>query len=163
STSSRSATRGPAPSIPWTTSPGCARSIISSASAPSGGSTRRAMEASMRFFSEGLGAVSARKRPVVAMAALAARPLSLGCIAFEEGAGGDIPLETHVTDWRQEVIYQVLIDRFADGDAGNNYRVDLTAAGHWHGGDYKGLEDHLDYLQELGVTTLWISPVVKNV
>jgi alpha-amylase len=57
----------------------------------------------------------------------------------------------------------VLVDRFADGDAGNNYRVDLTGHLHWHGGDWKGLENHLDYLENLGVTTLWISPVVKNV
>ena len=34
---------------------------------------------------------------------------------------------------------------------------------HWHGGDWKGVEDRLDYIQALGVTTLWISPVVKNV
>ncbi|MBK8251928.1 MAG: alpha-amylase [Polyangiaceae bacterium] len=88
---------------------------------------------------------------------------SLGCMSFPEEAQGEIPLETHVDDWRDEVIYQVLVDRFADGDAGNNFRVDLTAQGHWHGGDWKGLEDNLDYLQTLGVTTLWISPVVKNV
>ncbi|MEZ4301133.1 MAG: alpha-amylase family glycosyl hydrolase [Polyangiaceae bacterium] len=85
------------------------------------------------------------------------------CMSVPEGAAGEIALETHVDDWRDEVIYQVLVDRFADGDAGNNYRVDLTAQGHWHGGDWKGLEDNLDYLQDLGVTTLWISPVVKNV
>lgn len=113
----------------------------------------------MRLFCNGLG-ISGKH---LLTAAVAAASLSLGCMSFEEGSGGDIPLETHVTDWRQEVIYQVLIDRFADGDAGNNFRVDLTAAGHWHGGDYKGLEDNLDYLQDLGVTTLWISPVVKNV
>ncbi len=88
---------------------------------------------------------------------------SLGCMSFEEQAQGEIEISTHVQDWREEVIYQVLIDRFADGDAGNNYRVDLTAPGHWHGGDWKGLEDNLAYLQDLGVTTLWISPVVKNV
>ena len=95
--------------------------------------------------------------------AAAALSGSLGCMSFEEQAQGEIEIGTHVQDWREEVIYQVLIDRFADGDAGNNYRVDLTAAGHWHGGDWKGLEDRLDYLQELGVTTIWISPVVKNV
>jgi glycosidase len=88
---------------------------------------------------------------------------ALGCMHFEDGASGEIPISTHVDDWRDQVIYQVLIDRFADGDAGNNFRVDLTTPGHWHGGDWKGLEDHLDYLQDLGVTTLWISPVVKNV
>ena len=46
---------------------------------------------------------------------------------------------------------------------GNDYNVDPTSLAHWHGGDWKGLEDHLDYIQALGVTTIWISPVVKNV
>jgi len=86
-----------------------------------------------------------------------------GCMEFDPGLEGDIKLETHVKDWRDEVIYQLLVDRFADGDAGNNYRVDVNAPGKWHGGDWKGVEDHLEYLDGLGVTTLWISPVVKNV
>ncbi len=74
-----------------------------------------------------------------------------------------IVLSTHVQDWRDEIIYQVLVDRFANGDAGNDFKVDPTSLGHWHGGDWKGVEDHLDYIQALGVTTIWISPVVKNV
>lgn len=87
---------------------------------------------------------------------------SAGCMQFDDGLADEIELQTHVKDWREEIIYQVLIDRFADGDAANNYRVD-SAPGHWHGGDWKGLEDRLPYLEELGVTALWISPIVKNV
>lgn len=86
-----------------------------------------------------------------------------GCMQFDDGTAGEIELGTHVADWRQEVIYQVLVDRFADGDAGNNYRVDLSAQGKYHGGDWRGLWEKLDYLEELGVTTIWISPSVKNV
>jgi alpha-amylase len=86
-----------------------------------------------------------------------------GCMQFDDGAQGELSLKTHVEDWRDEVIYQLLVDRFADGDPGNNYRVDPYAMGKWHGGDWKGVEDKLDYLAELGVTTLWISPAVKNV
>jgi alpha-amylase len=86
-----------------------------------------------------------------------------GCMRFDDGIEGEIALSTHVDDWRDEVIYQLLVDRFADGDPANNYRVDPYAMGKWHGGDWKGVEDRLDYLAELGVTTLWISPVVKNV
>ena len=78
---------------------------------------------------------------------------------------GDAPvvMQTHVKDWRDEIIYQVLVDRFADGDWGNNFSIFPSAPGKWHGGDWRGLESKLDYLDELGVTTLWISPVVKNV
>jgi alpha-amylase len=85
-----------------------------------------------------------------------------GCMEFPDG-GGEIPLQTNVTDWREEIIYQVLVDRFSDGDWGNNYSIHPSAPGKWHGGDWKGLESKLEYLDELGVTTLWISPVVKNV
>jgi len=86
-----------------------------------------------------------------------------GCMSYDEGLQGEIKLSSQVVDWRDEVIYQVLVDRFADGEQGNNYRVDRSAMGKYHGGDWKGLEDNLEYLQELGVTTLWISPIIKNV
>lgn len=73
------------------------------------------------------------------------------------------PLATHVSDWRDEVIYQVLVDRFANGDVNTDQRVEPGHLSRYQGGDWKGLEEHLDYLDALGVTTLWISPVVKNV
>lgn len=92
--------------------------------------------------------------------------LALGapaCMQFDDGLEGALPLQTNVKDWRDEIIYQLLVDRFADGDVGNNFRVNTAAPGKWHGGDWKGVEDKLDYIESLGVTTLWISPVVKNV
>lgn len=85
-----------------------------------------------------------------------------GCMNFE-GLDEPAQLATHTADWRDEVIYQVMIDRFADGDGGNNYNVDAAAPARWHGGDWAGLESRLDYLVELGVTALWISPVYRNV
>ena len=84
------------------------------------------------------------------------------CLNFE-GYEETPTLTTEVEDWRDEVIYQVLVDRFANGDNGNDYRIQLGAPARYHGGDWQGLEDKLPYLQELGVTTLWISPVIKNV
>jgi alpha-amylase len=109
------------------------------------------------------GDVKPRNKVALLFSASAALAGQLGCMQFPAEDQGEIQIGTHVEDWRDEVIYQILIDRFADGDAGNNHRVDLTAQGHWHGGDWKGLEDNLQYLQDLGVTTLWISPIVKNV
>ena len=70
---------------------------------------------------------------------------------------------TFVEDWRDEVIYQVVVDRFADGDPNNNMNVDLRREASYHGGDWRGLMGKLDYLERLGVTALWISPVVRNV
>ncbi|WP_052376395.1 alpha-amylase family glycosyl hydrolase [Chondromyces apiculatus] len=103
--------------------------------------------------------------PLTALALALPLPFATtGCMQMdEELAAGEVPLQPHVADWRDEIIYQVLVDRFADGDAGNNFRVDRTALGKWHGGDWRGLEEKLPYLEELGVTTLWISPAVKNV
>lgn len=72
-------------------------------------------------------------------------------------------LTTQVDDWRDEVIYQILVDRFENGDPNNDFRVNLTAPAAYHGGDWQGIIDRLDYLETLGVTALWISPVVKNV
>jgi alpha-amylase len=67
------------------------------------------------------------------------------------------------TPWEDSVLYFVLLDRFADGDAGNNVKVDRTAKGAFHGGDLKGLTAQLDTIADLGVTAIWINPVVKNI
>jgi glycosidase len=70
-----------------------------------------------------------------------------------------------------EVIYQVMLDRFSDGNSENNFLagdpVGLFDPDHkrpmarW-GGDIQGLIDHLDYLADLGVTIIYISPIIKN-
>lgn len=96
------------------------------------------------------------------VAALLSLALVSACMDF--GGFEEPPqLDTHVEDWRNEVIYQVLVDRFANGDPANDYGVKYDDLARWQGGDWKGLEDNLDYLELLGVTTLWISPVVRNV
>jgi glycosidase len=67
--------------------------------------------------------------------------------------------------WQAQSIYQVITDRFFDGDPSNN-----NAEGNYnpkgptsvHGGDFRGLEQKLDYIKALGATAIWISPVVLN-
>lgn len=66
-------------------------------------------------------------------------------------------------DWSDDVLYFVLVDRFADGDPGNDARVDRTAKGAFHGGDLKGLTQHLSEIADLGVTVIWVNPLVKNI
>src|SRR5688572_13940425 len=46
--------------------------------------------------------------------------------------------------WSDEVLYFVVLDRFADGDPANNVQVDKKAPGTFHGGDFKGLHAQLD-------------------
>jgi alpha-amylase len=99
---------------------------------------------------------------LIALVASVATMPSTGCVSIPD-QGKQPALGTHVDDWRDEVIYQVLVDRFADGDINNDWAVRSGALARFQGGDWKGLEDHLGYLQDLGVTTLWISPIVKNV
>ncbi len=65
--------------------------------------------------------------------------------------------------WRDAILYFVITDRFADGDPSNNQNVDVNAKGTFHGGDLKGLAEHLDEIAGLGATALWITPVVKNI
>ncbi len=65
----------------------------------------------------------------------------------------------------KDVMYLIMTDRFADGDTQNDgadHAAELAKARGWHGGDLRGVLDHLDYLQSLGVTTVWITPVYAN-
>lgn len=69
--------------------------------------------------------------------------------------------------WQAQSIYQIVTDRFYDGDASNNnaegtYNPAGNTGTSVHGGDFKGLEQKLDYLKALGVTAVWISPIVLN-
>jgi alpha-amylase len=98
-------------------------------------------------------------RPFALAALVGGLPLS----CMDLGPERKPELSAHVADWRDEIIYQVLVDRFANGDSANDTNVRLDAPARYHGGDWRGLEGRLDYIEALGVTTLWISPVVKNV
>ncbi|MBN9325744.1 MAG: alpha-amylase, partial [Cellulomonas sp.] len=65
-----------------------------------------------------------------------------------------------------DVIYQVLVDRFSNGDTSNDNfgygEYDPNNLGMYHGGDWKGLTNHLQYVKDLGVTAIWISPVSQQ-
>ncbi len=67
-----------------------------------------------------------------------------------------------------DVVYLLMPDRFANGDttndniAGMKEKADRSKPDSRHGGDIKGIIDHLDYLKELGVTALWLTPLVEN-
>ena len=69
---------------------------------------------------------------------------------------------------RDDVIYLIMPDRFADGDlsndqpAGSTGVYDRNSPMAYHGGDLRGIRDHIGYLHDLGVNTLWLTPVWKN-
>lgn len=70
-------------------------------------------------------------------------------------------------DWDEAVIYFMVTDRFFDGDNSNNAANGAETSGDnpglYHGGDFKGVTEKLDALKELGVNTIWITPIVENV
>jgi glycosidase len=62
-----------------------------------------------------------------------------------------------------DVLYLIMTDRFADGSVSNDLPgANRAAPRGWHGGDLAGIEQHLDYLKQLGVTTVWTTPVASN-
>ncbi len=97
------------------------------------------------------------------LSVLGASVISGSCVAKDLENVESVEMATHVEDWRDEVIYQLMTDRFANGDKRNDFRVDPTALGHYQGGDWQGIIDKLDYIEDLGVTALWISPIILNV
>ena len=68
-----------------------------------------------------------------------------------------------------DFIYFLMPDRFANGDPKNDIikttRARTVARDSMyarHGGDYKGIEQHFDYLKSMGVTAIWPTPVTEN-
>ena len=67
-----------------------------------------------------------------------------------------------------DVFYLIMPDRFANGDPTNDEPADARGshdrrkARAYHGGDLRGIRDHLPYLKDLGVSTIWLTPIVKN-
>jgi glycosidase len=68
-----------------------------------------------------------------------------------------------------DVLYLIMPDRFANGDPTNDDPAvsrglfDRTKARYYHGGDLRGIAEHLPYLKDLGVTALWLNPWYDNV
>lgn len=69
----------------------------------------------------------------------------------------------------KDFIYLIMPDRFSNGDTTNDripgmrdQSLNRDSVYARHGGDLKGIENHLDYLKTLGVTTIWLNPVIEN-
>ena len=91
--------------------------------------------------------------------------LAVLCAAMTSGAAAMYPSPD---DWRDENIYFIFLDRFNDGDPANNnvnpeQAYDPAHRHGIHGGDFKGVQDKLDYIQALGATAIWITPIPDNV
>ena len=91
--------------------------------------------------------------------------LALGLLALSSCHGRDKPPgeEAHIAGVRpqraDDLVYFVFVDRFANGDPTNDEDADPSDPQAWHGGDLEGVIQRLDHLAELGVKTLWLSPI----
>ncbi len=100
---------------------------------------------------------------------------STGTVTVTPGAEGLVLLEAAgatptAFTWKNATVYYAITDRYADGNVLNNDSYGRTAGttaagdvGGWHGGDWTGLKAKLPELKALGVTALWISPIVEQV
>lgn len=93
-------------------------------------------------------------------------PFAWLSIAAATAAGcAGAPELGRVAEWRDYVFYMIVTDRFADGDRSNNALNGPYAPENpngIHGGDLRGIEEKLPYLEALGINAIWITPVQKN-
>jgi glycosidase len=105
---------------------------------------------------------------LTACAGLAAESVGPQIIASAEAQ----PMPIEARGIEDEIIYFVLPDRFENGDPSNDRGgivggrlkdgYDPTDFGFYHGGDLKGLTQRLDYIQGLGMTAIWLTPIFEN-
>jgi len=108
----------------------------------------------------------------VTAAMLAALAVCGAAWAQAAGDGANAAADFRARPAQDEIIYFLLPDRFANGKAANDRGglggdrlhtgFDPTHKGFYHGGDLKGIATHLDYIQSLGATTIWLAPIFKN-
>ncbi|MEM8807266.1 MAG: alpha-amylase family glycosyl hydrolase [Cyanobacteria bacterium P01_G01_bin.38] len=102
---------------------------------------------------------------------LTAAPIDVDPLIEEQSEVLDLEfLYTRDIEFRQETIYFIVVDRFNDGDpdnsaGGNAELYDPTRQdwGKYWGGDLQGIIDKLDYLKEMGVTAVWLTPLFEQV
>lgn len=96
-----------------------------------------------------------------------ANPVTIDFELKKRRAGNGITFAQGVTS--KDFIYLIMPDRFSNGDSTNDriagmrdQSLNRETVFERHGGDLQGIQNHLDYLQSLGVTTLWLNPVIEN-
>lgn len=90
----------------------------------------------------------------------------LALLPLRAAAAEPPAVAAQATDWRDQILYFVMLDRFDDGNRANNDQgageYDPGDGRKFSGGDLAGVERRLDYIQGLGATAIWITPPVAN-
>lgn len=107
-----------------------------------------------------------------------AKPQTFDIILEKDREKKVIPYELKIRDphsrdrdgfYSSDVLYLIMPDRFANGDESNDVvkgmkegKIDRSDSFARHGGDIKGIQNHLDYIEDLGVTAIWLNPTQEN-
>ncbi|WP_082234675.1 alpha-amylase family glycosyl hydrolase [Halobacillus massiliensis] len=70
--------------------------------------------------------------------------------------------EKEERQWQDESMYYIMVDRFMNGDSENDSNIDTKNPKAYHGGDIKGVIEQLDYIKEMGFTSIILSPIMEN-
>ncbi|TFD99272.1 alpha-amylase family glycosyl hydrolase [Jeotgalibacillus salarius] len=79
--------------------------------------------------------------------------------AFSSEAGA---VEKEERMWQDESIYFLMVDRFLNGDTSNDFTVNTQDPLAYHGGDFQGIMNELDHIEEMGFTAIWLTPIFSN-
>ncbi|MCL1633036.1 alpha-amylase family glycosyl hydrolase [Luteimonas sp. SX5] len=107
-------------------------------------------------------------RPAVVWLSAGLAGLALGCAGAAAAQASAEAGRLHVPspDWRDQVVYFLMTDRFDDGEPRNNDQgageYDPADNAKYNGGDLRGVRRRLDYIRGLGATAVWITPPVAN-
>lgn len=118
------------------------------------------------YFTENWNTMKTIKTARLGLLAAAVSLSLTGC--FSSNESGEPSSYRHVAspDWRDQIIYFLMIDRFNDGDPSNNDQganeFDPTSDKKFSGGDITGVRQKLDYIAGLGATAVWMTPPVAN-
>ena len=92
--------------------------------------------------------------------------IAMGLAFSAQAATPKLKLHVPSPDWRDQIIYFLMTDRFEDGNPQNNDQgageYDPQKGSRYSGGDLAGVQKRLDYIQGLGATSVWITPPVAN-
>ncbi|MFZ5825672.1 MAG: alpha-amylase family glycosyl hydrolase [Bacillota bacterium] len=88
--------------------------------------------------------------------------LTLSAAALSAAAPARAEASAPKRPYTEDIFYLIMTDRFYNGDKANDTGAEPNSPTGIHGGDLQGVIDKLDYLKELGVTGIWLTPVVEN-
>ncbi len=106
------------------------------------------------------------RRVIAALTAILFAASVIGCNSSSSPQTNPLALNVASPEWQDQIIYFVVTDRFNDGDPSNDDQgageYDPSNMAKYSGGDLRGIEQKIAYIQQLGATAIWLTPPVAN-